>query len=118
MKVMIVDDNASTSDLLQYMLSKISFESCKARDGCEAILKYLEEQPDLVLMDLRMPVMDGITTTRRLLHEYPSAKIVIVTGYDSGFYRDAAKDAGALEYIVKDHLTQLPEVLASYVTIH
>jgi DNA-binding NarL/FixJ family response regulator len=74
----------------------------EAANGEEALEKYRELRPDLVLMDLSMPVMDGLAATRAILEEFPDARIVVLTTYagDEDIHR--ALDAGALGYLVKD----------------
>jgi DNA-binding NarL/FixJ family response regulator len=74
----------------------------EADNGEEALEKYRETRPDLVLMDLSMPVMDGLEATRAILAEFPEARIVVLTTYagDEDIHR--ALDAGAMGYMVKD----------------
>jgi DNA-binding NarL/FixJ family response regulator len=74
----------------------------EAVNGEEALEKYREERPDLVLMDLSMPVMDGLQATRAILDEFPDARIVVLTTYagDEDIHR--ALKAGAMGYLVKD----------------
>jgi DNA-binding NarL/FixJ family response regulator len=74
----------------------------EAANGEEALEKYRELRPDIVLMDLRMPVMDGVTATRAILDEFPDAKVIVLTTYagDEDIHR--ALDAGAKGYLVKD----------------
>jgi DNA-binding NarL/FixJ family response regulator len=76
----------------------------EAANGEEALEKYREMRPDLVLMDLNMPLMDGLAATRAILEEFPDARIVALTTYegDEDIYR--ALDAGAVGYLVKDML--------------
>jgi two-component system response regulator DegU len=62
-------------------------------------------------MDIRMPRMDGLTSTRRLLSAFPNARVVILTDYDDDQLRIAARDAGACAYALKHNLTQLEEVI-------
>ncbi len=74
----------------------------EATNGEEALEKYREGRPDLVLMDLQMPVMDGLAATRAILEEFPHARIVVLTTYagDEDIHR--ALEAGAMGYLVKD----------------
>jgi len=74
----------------------------EATNGEEALERYRESRPDVVLMDLSMPVMDGLTATRAILEEFPDARIVVLTTYagDEDIHR--ALDAGAMGYLVKD----------------
>jgi len=76
----------------------------EAANGEEALEKYREVQPDVVLMDLSMPVMDGLQATRAILAEFPDARIVVLTTYagDEDIHR--ALEAGAMGYLVKDML--------------
>jgi len=76
----------------------------EAANGEEALEKYREVQPDVVLMDLSMPVMDGLEATRAILAEFPDARIVVLTTYagDEDIHR--ALEAGAMGYLVKDML--------------
>jgi DNA-binding NarL/FixJ family response regulator len=74
----------------------------EATNGEEALEKYREVQPDLVLMDLQMPIMDGLAATRAIVEEFPHARIVVLTTYagDEDIHR--ALDAGAMGYLLKD----------------
>jgi DNA-binding NarL/FixJ family response regulator len=74
----------------------------EAENGEEALEKYRETRPDVVLMDLSMPVMDGIEATRAILTEFPGARIIVLTTYagDEDIHR--ALDAGAMGYMIKD----------------
>ena len=76
----------------------------EAANGEEALEKYREVQPDVVLMDLSMPVMDGLEATRAILAEFTDARIVVLTTYagDEDIHR--ALEAGAMGYLVKDML--------------
>jgi DNA-binding NarL/FixJ family response regulator len=74
----------------------------EAANGEEALERYRDARPDLVLMDLSMPVMDGLAATRAILEEFPDARIIALTTYagDEDIHR--ALDAGAMGYLVKD----------------
>lgn len=76
----------------------------EAADGEEALEKYRELRPDIVLMDLSMPVMDGLSATKAILDEFPDAKVIVLTTYggDEDIHRALA--AGAMGYLVKDML--------------
>jgi DNA-binding NarL/FixJ family response regulator len=76
----------------------------EAGDGAEAVALYAEHSPDVVLMDLRMPRMDGVAAARQILAAHPEARIVALTSYegDADIYR--ALDAGAYGYLIKDML--------------
>ena len=74
----------------------------EATNGEEALERYRERRPDVVLMDLSMPVMDGLAATRAILEEFPDARIVVLTTYAGDEDVHRALDAGAMGYLVKD----------------
>jgi len=74
----------------------------EAGDGEEALEKYHALRPDVVLMDLSMPVMDGFAATRAIVEEYPDAKIIMLTTYGGDEDIHRSLDAGAVGYLVKD----------------
>jgi DNA-binding NarL/FixJ family response regulator len=76
----------------------------EAANGEEALEKYRELRPDLVLMDLSMPVMDGLEATHAILEEFPDARIIVLTTYAGDEDVHRALDAGALGYLLKDML--------------
>lgn len=88
----------------------------EATNGEEALERYRETRPDVALMDLRMPVMDGLAATRAILAEFPDAKIVMLTTYDGDEDIHRALDAGAVGYLLKDMLRT--EVLTVVRTVH
>ncbi len=74
----------------------------EAVNGLQALQAYEKHRPDVVLMDIRMPEMDGVETTRRLLQAHPDARIIILTTFDDDEYVFDALRAGALGYLLKD----------------
>lgn len=74
----------------------------EAEDGQQSLLAYEELIPSVVLMDIRMPVMDGVQATRQLLERWPEAKIIILTTFDDDQYVFEGLRAGALGYLLKD----------------
>ena len=86
----------------------------EAADGREAVAEAARLQPDVVLMDVRMPEMDGIEATRRLLHGNEDTKVVMLTTFDMDEYVYAAMKAGASGFLLKD---VRPEQLAEAVRV-
>jgi DNA-binding NarL/FixJ family response regulator len=76
----------------------------EAGDGAEAVTFVLAEKPDVVLMDVRMPGMDGIEATRRIVAELPGTRIIILTTFDLDDYAFAGLRAGASGFLLKDVL--------------
>lgn len=86
-------------------------EIIECASGPEAVARYPETHPDWVTMDCRMEPMDGITATSLLRSLHPEARIVIVTSWDDPSLRLAARAAGAEEYLLKEHLHLLAEIV-------
>lgn len=74
----------------------------EADDGVEAVEIYRAHRPDVMVMDLRMPRLDGATATRQILQEFPEARIIILTSYDGDEDIYRALQAGARGYLLKD----------------
>lgn len=80
-----------------------------AGDGAAGIAAVEQHRPDLVLMDVAMPVMDGLTATRQLKEAFPGLPVVVFTGYDDGRVEAEARLAGADAFV--DKATPLAEVV-------
>ncbi len=76
----------------------------EAANGAEALELYLRLRPDVVLMDLRMPVMDGVDATAAIISVFANATIIILTTFDGDDAIRRALDAGATSYVVKDRI--------------
>jgi DNA-binding NarL/FixJ family response regulator len=102
-KVLIVDDHAIMRDGVRAMLSVLDDIEVvgEASDGKEALEKAQELGPDVIVMDIAMPDMDGIEATRRIHKKVPKAKVLILTQYDNKDYILAAIKAGAAGYVPK-----------------
>jgi len=104
-KVLLADDHPVVREGLRTMLSTapdIEVISEEAVDGLEAVEKANEHRPDVVLMDLRMPNLDGIEATRRIKSQLPNTLVIILTIYDNDAYIVDAVRAGAGGYLLKD----------------
>ncbi len=103
LKVIVVDDDALIRDSLSLILDmEEDFQVMgTAANGQEALEMCGKLQPDLVLMDVRMPVMDGVLGTRRIREKYPQVKIVILTTFKDEEYITEALKHGASGYILK-----------------
>ena len=113
MRILIVEDNPTVRKLIRRATVDVTEEIIEREDGAEALEAYELHQPDIVLMDVKMPRMDGLTTTRQLVQRYPQARIVIVTDYDDDELRSAARESGACAYALKKNLTDLEMVIRS-----
>lgn len=103
MKILIVDDEPDILDLLEYNLEREGYEVVRAKDGEEALAKTVSEQPDMILLDIMMPHMDGVEACRRLrgLEEGKNAFIVFLTARGEEYSEIAGLEAGADDYITK-----------------
>ena len=97
-RVLIVDDNIDLREIFQIVLSN-DFEIFKAGNGLEAIDIYKQHTPDLVLMDILMPEMNGIDATKEIMKINPDAKIVAITAYS--LRSDEIIQAGAIDVLSK-----------------
>ena len=95
------------------MISDLAGEVTECGDGAEALSAYTSCRPDWVLMDIRMKEMDGISATRQIKASFPDAQIMIVTDYDNQNMREAARNAGACEYVTKENLLDVRRILSS-----
>jgi PAS domain S-box-containing protein len=103
LRVLVVDDRTDNREVLSKMLAAVGIEVRTARNGCEALERFGSYQPDLVLMDRRMPVMDGIEATRRIrdMKNRADTPIVIVSASALSEQRQTALEAGADGFIGK-----------------
>ncbi len=103
-KVLIVEDEIGTRNLLKIIVKweelhmKIIGE---ASNGREALFHMEKELPDLVVTDIKMPVMSGIELAEEIMKKYPSIKVIIITAYDEFKYAQQAIRAGAADFILK-----------------
>ncbi|MBK6792159.1 MAG: response regulator transcription factor [Anaerolineales bacterium] len=104
MKILLCDDQAVIRDGLEMLLTlEKDFQVVgSAQDGFEAIELAGKKTPDLVLMDLKMPGMNGIEATREIRKKYPAIKILVLTTYDDDEWVFDAIRAGASGYLLKD----------------
>lgn len=111
MKILIVDDNKKTRSLIRSIIEPFSFEIIESRNGKEAVDDFNSERPDVVLMDIEMPGMSGITAAHIITEAHPTARIFMVTMFDDQHLRDAARKAGAEYFILKENLIDLPKLI-------
>lgn len=102
--VLIVEDSDETRAMLTRMLLGEGYAPIEARNGVEALEKFGEHSPDLIIMDLNMPHLDGLTTTERI-RQYRQKRvavpIVCITAFDTFGMKEAAFEAGCNEYMLK-----------------
>jgi DNA-binding NarL/FixJ family response regulator len=104
MKVVICDDQAIIRDGLELLLKleKDIDVAGLAQDGAEAVDLAAKLSPDLILIDLKMPGMNGVEATRRICAQYPGIKVLVLTTFDDDEWVFDAIRAGACGYLLKD----------------
>ena len=117
-KVLIVDDHPIVRQGLATVLEQQEDLSVvgQAVDGIEAVAKARDLLPDIVLMDLQMPQMDGVTAITQIIGERPDSKIIILTTFDTDEYIFSGIEAGAQGYLLKD--SPPDEVVKAIRTVH
>ncbi|HEX8151342.1 MAG TPA: response regulator [Pyrinomonadaceae bacterium] len=119
--ILVADDSADTRAVLRRTLAYRGYRVVEAADGREAVEVAARECPDLVLMDLNMPVMDGLAATERireLRDRCGNVPVVAVTAFDTYGMRDAALEAGCDVYLLKPlALDELESVIAGLLSV-
>jgi CheY-like chemotaxis protein len=110
LNILIVDDNARIRTAIKRVLERPGVEFSECSDGSQALERYGEIKPSWVLMDIIMPGIGGLAATRKIKEFYPEARIVIVTDHNDEEFRTAAREAGAIAYILKEDMMKLRDI--------
>ena len=120
-RVLIVDDYPDAREMYAEYLDFSGFEVVEAENGMEALQRAIETEPDIILMDLSLPVMDGWEATRRLKADKRTASIPVValTGHALAGISEGAKKAGCDAFVTKpclpeDLVKEIRKVLEAY----
>jgi len=111
--ILVVEDTADTRELVKYILEFSGFRVLEAEDGLEAVDVAFREHPDLILMDMSLPVMDGCQATRliRKRSELAGVPIIACTAHNQWEWRSKAILAGCTDFMMKpidrDNLTNI-----------
>jgi CheY-like chemotaxis protein len=120
-RILIAEDLDENRIALKLMLKLAGFEPLEACDGEQAIEIVRRERPDLVLMDISLPIIDGLQATRELRADADLGQlpIIIVSAYDNPETRDEARASGGTDYISKPiEFDQLKEMIERYLQLH
>lgn len=109
--ILIADDFPKMREVIRRTCTSGSFDFIETGNGLEAVAAYEAHHPSWVIMDIEMPMMDGLTATRAILATQPSAKIIIITQSDSKAIREEAIAIGAHAFLTKDNLGDLTDIL-------
>src|SRR4051812_4543669 len=101
-RILIADDHATVREGLVVLLNPRHHLEvvAEAADGLQAIDLYRQHQPDITLMDMRMPRMDGVTAIKAIVSEFPAARIILLTAFDGE--EENARQAGAKGFVLKE----------------
>ena len=114
-KILVVDDEIDVCDFVKHFFEERNFLVLTALNGTEAIRLVRKENPDIILLDVRMNGIDGIETLRRIKEVNKKAKVIMVTAIDDSEKISVASKLGAVHYVTKPLvLEELESVVASY----
>lgn len=99
--ILIVDDEQSIIDILVYNLRKEGYNTIEANDGQTAVDMALEQKPDLILLDIMLPKMDGLTACKKIKSAIPNVPILILSAKDEELDKIVGLELGADDYITK-----------------
>jgi DNA-binding NarL/FixJ family response regulator len=104
--VLIADDHRMFAEALEAILGTDDRLEVAghASDGAEAVRLALRQRPDVILMDIAMPVMDGLQATKQIRQQWPTACVLMLTGSNSRSDVDRAREAGAAGYVTKERI--------------
>ena len=101
-RLLVVDDHDMLREALVELLLQAGFDVVgEAADGADAVALAKQLEPEVVLMDLRMPVLGGLDATRLIKDARPATQVVLLTAFDSPALQQQAEDAGCFAYLVK-----------------
>jgi DNA-binding NarL/FixJ family response regulator len=105
-RVLIADDHRLFGEALEAILATDDRLEVvgHAGDGAEAVQLAFSSQPDVILMDIAMPIMDGLQATKQIREQRPHACVLVLTGSNSRTDVDRAREAGAAGYVTKDRI--------------
>ena len=112
MKLLVVDDELAVCDILKHFFAKQGYQVFMATGGQEALDIVAREPPDLMLLDIKMPMMSGIDVLKQLRERGERVKVVMVSAVHDDAVIEEAQRLGALDYVVKPfHLDYLEQVV-------
>ena len=113
---MIVDDHAHTREMIRKFLALPGMTFCECASGDEAMRCVRDFKPNWITMDVNMPGLNGFQSTEALRAEFPSARVIIVTGYNEPHFRQLSRSVGAVGLVCKENLMALRMMLSNEMT--
>jgi two-component system cell cycle response regulator DivK len=104
-RILVVDDQEDNRRILRDLLSSVGYELIESEDGAQAVVAAAAHQPDLILMDIQMPILDGYDATRQIKADpkLRAIPVIAVTSYALSGDEDKARAAGCDAYIAKPY---------------
>jgi two-component system cell cycle response regulator DivK len=104
-RILVVEDQEDNRQILRDLLASAGHDMMEAHDGEQALVAVVEHKPDLILMDIQLPIMDGYEATRRIkaMPEFKNIPIIVVTSYALSGDEGKARDAGCDAYVTKPY---------------
>ena len=102
-RILVVEDQVDNQQILRDLLTSVGYEVVEAENGVEALSAAVEQRPDLILMDIQLPLLDGYEATRRIKAD-PALRaipVIVVTSYALSGDEAKARDAGCDAYVTK-----------------
>jgi two-component system, cell cycle response regulator DivK len=104
-RILVVEDQEDNRQILRDLLANAGFDMIEAEDGVQAIVAASKHRPDLILMDIQLPMVDGYEATRRIKADpaLSAIPIIVVTSYALSGDEDKAREAGCDAYVAKPY---------------
>lgn len=109
--VLVVEDSADIRMMMRILLEMDGYRVIEAADGLSAVELAVTARPALIMMDLNLPLMDGLAATGRIREQLPDVPIVVLSGHAGDDYRSAAFKVGCTDYLLKPLDFKLLEVI-------
>ena len=108
-RILVVEDQEDNRQILRDLLTSADYAMTEAENGEEALAAVAKQRPDLILMDIQLPIMDGYEATRRIKANpaWKDIPIIVVTSYALSGDEDKARDAGCDAYVTKPYSPRL-----------
>lgn len=111
MNVMIVDDSVEMRQLLREMVAPLTQDVLECEDGQECLDRFNAFRPDWTILDVRMPRLDGLSTTRSIVQRWPGSRVILLTHFPSPAVAAVAREFGAVDCVGKDDLFRLVDIM-------
>ncbi|OGU65877.1 MAG: hypothetical protein A2499_03015 [Stygiobacter sp. RIFOXYC12_FULL_38_8] len=113
MKILIADNNARMREFIKYIINEQGHTAVEASNGLMAVDNFIFHKPEIVLMDIKMDVMDGIEAAALIRNISASVKIIMVTDCNEKSLMEKSFKVGANKYLLKENLIDLKKIIRS-----